>query len=301
MHISYPVVNIAAYKFVTFDADAGSRSRFLAQCTQLGLKGTILLSPEGINLFLAGAREAINSFLVWLKTDPRFADIEVKQSGSATEPFKRMLVKIKPEIITMRHPLVKPELGRAPAVAPATLKRWLDAGCDDAGRSVVLLDTRNGFEVDAGTFKGTVDYRIEKFSEFPEVVEQHRGQFEGKTIVTFCTGGIRCEKAAIHMRNVGFDNVYQLDGGILGYFEDVGGAHYQGDCFVFDHRTALNADLKPMSVVTCNACGITNTAREQPLRKAKTTDVQMQASHCPDCQQKLELSAPRFVVRRPAA
>ena len=242
---SYPVVNIAAYKFVTFDADAASRVRFLAQCTQLGLKGTILLSPEGINLFLAGAREAIDGFLAWLKADARFADIEVKESGSATQPFKRMLVKLKPEIITMRHPLIKPELGRAPIVAPATLKRWLDAGRDDAGREVVMLDTRNGFEVDAGTFDGSVDYRIEKFSELPALIAQRRQDFEGKTVVTFCTGGVRCEKAAIYMRHVGFDTVYQLDGGILKYFEDVGGVHYSGECFVFDERTAVSNTLDP--------------------------------------------------------
>ena len=252
MHIRYTVVNIAAYKFVTFDADAGSRSRFLAQCTQLGLKGTILLSPEGINLFLAGAREAIDSFLAWLKADARFADIEVKESGSATQPFKRMLVKLKPEIITMRHPLIKPELGRAPAVAPVTLKRWLDAGCDDAGRPVVMVDTRNGFEVDVGTFDGVVDYRIEKFSEFPALIERRRGDFEGKTVVTFCTGGIRCEKAAIHMREVGFESVYQLDGGILKYFEEVGNMHYRGACFVFDERRGVDAELAPLTAVTCD-------------------------------------------------
>ncbi len=243
----YPIVNIAAYKFVTFDADAASRMRFLAQCTQLGLKGTILLSPEGINLFLAGAREAIDGFMAWLRADGRFADIEVKESGSETQPFKRMLVKIKPEIITMRHPLIRPEEGRAPVVDAATLKRWLDQGGDDEGRPVVMLDTRNGFEVDVGTFEGTVDYRIEKFSEFPEMVEQHRGEFVGKTVVTFCTGGIRCEKAAIHMQAAGIESVYQLDGGILKYFEEVGSMHYRGDCFVFDERRGLDAMLLPSS------------------------------------------------------
>ena len=125
---AYPIINIAAYRFVSFDADDAARLRFLDICTQLALKGTILLSPEGINLFLAGTRTAVDTFLTWLKADPRFAQIEVKESGSPTQPFKRMLVKCKPELITMKHPLIKPELGRAPAVAPATLKRWLDSG-----------------------------------------------------------------------------------------------------------------------------------------------------------------------------
>ena len=244
---SYPFINIAAYKFVTFDADEASRLRFLAQCTERGLKGTILLSPEGINLFLAGARGAIDAFMTWLRCDACFADIEVKESGSAAQPFKRMLVKIKPEIITMRHPLIKPELGRAPVVTPLTLKRWLDAGCDDTGRPVVMLDTRNGFEVAIGSFEGAVDYRIEKFSEFPAVVAAHRLDFEGKTVVTFCTGGIRCEKAAIHMRREGLEQVYQLDGGILRYFEDVGADHYNGGCFVFDERRAVDTKLNPMT------------------------------------------------------
>lgn len=247
MSNTFPIVNIAAYKFVTFDADAATRERFLAQCTQRGLKGTILLSPEGINLFLAGVREAIDGFLAWLWTDARLANIEVKESVSATQPFKRILVKLKPEIITMRHPLIKPELGRAPAVDPATLKRWLDAEQDDAGRRVVMLDTRNGFEVDVGTFDGAVDYRIGKFSEFPDLVAQHREDFVGKTVVTFCTGGIRCEKAAIHMQAAGIESVYQLDGGILKYFEEVGSMHYRGDCFVFDERRGLDAMLLPSS------------------------------------------------------
>ena len=282
---SYPVINIAAYKFVTFDADESNRARFLAQCTQLGLKGTILLSPEGINLFLAGSRAAVDGFLAWLRADPRLADIEVKESGSETQPFRKMLVKCKAEIITMRHPLIKPELGRAPAVAPATLKRWLDAGCDDAGRSVVMLDTRNGFEVDVGTFDGAVDYRIEKFSEFPESVARHREAFDGKTVVTFCTGGIRCEKAAIHMRNTGLDSVYQLDGGILKYFEDVGGAHYQRDCFVFDGRTALNPKLEPMSANTCDTCSAMATERDQLMHRVQAPLVPTNAEHCPDCGQ----------------
>ena len=259
----YPIINIAAYRFVSFDADDAARLRFLDICTRLALKGTILLSPEGINLFLAGSRDVIDAFLAWLRTDGRMTDIEVKESGSMTQPFKRMLVKCKPELITMKHPLIKPELGRAPAVAPATLKRWLDSGHDDAGHPVVMLDTRNAFEVDVGSFDDTVDFRIAKFSDFPGVVEQHRDDFAGKTVVTFCTGGIRCEKAAIHMQNVGFERVYQLDGGILKYFEDVGGTHYSGDCFVFDHRTAVNPALAPMPDTTCSACGKTITSRER--------------------------------------
>ena len=256
-------VNIAAYKFVTFDDTEAMRPLFQAVCQQQQLKGTILLTPEGINLFLSGLRGQIDTFLAWLRGDARFADLEVKESFSAEQSHKRMLVKIKSEIITMRMPLIKPEQGRAPGVAPATLKRWLDQGHDDTGKPVVMLETRNAFEVDVGTFANTVDWRIEKFSEFPDVVAANKAQFDGKTVVTFCTGGIRCEKAAIHMKNIGYDSVYQLDGGILKYFEDVGGAHYNGDCFVFDYRTALNPQLEPTETVQCFVCRAVVTPRQQ--------------------------------------
>ncbi|MES3022419.1 MAG: sulfurtransferase [Pseudomonadota bacterium] len=256
-------VNIAAYKFITLDDLEAMRPLYQEQCKQLGLKGTILLTPEGINLFLSGPRACIDQFLAWLRSDARLADIEVKESYSEEQSHKRMLVKIKKEIITMRMPLIQPENGRAPAVEPTTLKRWLDQGHDDDGKPVVMMETRNAFEVDVGTFNNTIDYRIEKFSEFPEVIEQHREELAGKTIVTFCTGGIRCEKAAIHMKNIGYESVYQLDGGILKYFEDVGGAHYTGDCFVFDYRTALNPQLEPTTTVQCFVCRSVVTPREQ--------------------------------------
>ncbi len=277
MQSATPIVNIAAYKFITFDDTEAHRPHFQAICAELELKGTILLSPEGINLFLAGAREAIDQFLSWLRSDLRFTDIEVKESFSEKQPFNRMLVRLKREIITMKHPLIKPELGRAPAVSAADLKRWLDNGKDDTGRPVVMVDTRNAFEVDVGTFENTIDYRITKFSEFPEVIEKHKDELNDKTIVTFCTGGIRCEKAAIHMKNIGYQSVYQLEGGILRYFEDVGGAHYQGDCFVFDHRTALNPNLEETETRQCFACRAVVTPREQ------LSPLYVEGVSCPHC------------------
>ena len=158
-----------------------------------------------------------------------------------------MLVKIKREIIRMDHPAIQPAAGRAPGVDAATLKRWLDQGADDTGRPVALLDTRNAFEVDYGSFVGAIDWRIGKFTEFPAALQAHRDELAGKTIVSFCTGGIRCEKAAILMREAGVADVLQLEGGVLKYFEEVGGAHYQGDCFVFDGREALSPELKARS------------------------------------------------------
>jgi UPF0176 protein len=143
----------------------------------------------------------------------------------------------------MNHPAIVPAAVRAPAVSAATLSRWLAAGVDDAGRVVVTLDTRNDFEVDHGTFEGAIDWRISKFTEFPQALLEHKAELQDKTVVSFCTGGIRCEKAAILMREAGLDHVFQLEGGILKYFEETGGAHYRGSCFVFDERRALSADL----------------------------------------------------------
>lgn len=240
-----PVSNIAAYLFVTIDDIEPLRQQWQQRCDALSLKGTILIAPEGINLFLAGDPQAIEGFLTEVRAQPRFASLQVKYSQSESQPFRRMSVKQKKEIITMKRPLIRPEEGRAPSVDAATLARWLDAGRDDENRPVVLMDTRNAFEVDYGTFRNALDYRIGKFSDFPAEVEPRSREFDGKTVVTFCTGGIRCEKAAIVMQQAGYERVYQLDGGILKYFEDVGQKHYTGTCFVFDQREALDAGLQP--------------------------------------------------------
>jgi UPF0176 protein len=239
------VVNISCYKFVSLDDLPGWQARLAAQCEALQLKGTILLAPEGINLFLAGPRQAIDAVMTTLRADVRLADLCPKESLSETQPFKRMKVKIKREIITLHRPQIRPEAARAPAVTPERLRAWLDSGCDDDGRPVVLLDTRNAFERDLGSFADCVDFRIGKFSDFAPAVERHAADFAGRTVVTFCTGGIRCEKAALLMRDCGIERVYQLEGGILKYFEQVGGAHYQGGCFVFDAREVLGSDLRP--------------------------------------------------------
>jgi UPF0176 protein len=239
------ILNIAAYKFVALDQLPALKASMLQALATHQIKGTVLLAEEGINLFLAAPSPAIHDFLAWLRLDLRFQDLEIKQSWSAAQPFHKQLVKIKPEIIRMNHPAIRPSAGRAPAVDARTLKRWLDCGHDDEGRTVVTLDTRNTYEVDAGTFRQAIDWRLEKFTEFPQAVLDHRDELAGKTIVSFCTGGIRCEKAAIYLQEAGIEHVYQLDGGILSYFEDCGQAHFDGECFVFDDRRAVDAALKP--------------------------------------------------------
>lgn len=238
------ILNISAYRFVAIDEPFALREQLLGAAQPLGLRGTILIAHEGINLFLAGPDDAVRALLAQLGADPRFAGLEVKESWSAAQPFRKLLVKVKREIIRMNHPAIQPVEGRAPAIDAPTVKRWLDQGHDDQGRPVVTLDTRNAFEVDHGSFEGAVDWRLDKFSDFPAALQAHKDQLEGKTVVSFCTGGIRCEKAAIYMRESGLDHVWQLDGGILKYFEQTGGAHFKGNCFVFDERQALDPDLR---------------------------------------------------------
>jgi UPF0176 protein len=243
------ILNIAAYLFVNITDTASLKPQVVQRLTDLNLRGTVLLAEEGINLFLAGSEHEVRAFLLWLRQDERFARIEVKESWSELQPFKRIKVKLKREIIRMDHPTVRPIEGRGASVDAKTLKRWLDTGHDDTGRAVVMLDTRNDFEVDAGTFENTVDWRIKKFTEFPQAFLRHKQELLEKTVVSFCTGGIRCEKASIFMQREGLNHTYQLEGGILKYFEEVGGAHYTGGCFVFDEREGLLPDLRSVKEV----------------------------------------------------
>jgi UPF0176 protein len=238
------ILNLSAYKFVALPDAAALRDRLQAQAAALGLRGTILLATEGINLFIAGPESEARAFLAALRKDPRLSDLEAKESWSETLPFRHLRVKVKREIIRMNHPAIQPAEGRAPAVDARTVKRWLDQGHDDDGRPVVMLDTRNAFEVEHGTFDGAVDWKLSKFSDFPQALQQHAEELRDKTVVSFCTGGIRCEKAALVMREAGLPSVWQLEGGILKYFEETGGEHFHGKCFVFDAREALDVDLR---------------------------------------------------------
>ena len=240
------ILNIAAYRFVPVDDPSALRASFFREAEARALKGTVLVAPEGINLFLAGAEADVRGFLEALRADPRFSAILVKESWSTGVPFARLKVKLKREIIAFRREGIDPIHGPAPVVAPATLRRWLDQGCDDAGRPVLLLDTRNREEVAHGTFDRAMTLPIDDFVQLPDALEPERAQFAGATVVSFCTGGIRCEKAAPLLRDLGFGDVRQLEGGILGYFERAGGAHWQGACFVFDERVALWPDLSPV-------------------------------------------------------
>lgn len=234
------ILNIATYRFVAIDDPEAVKARLLPTANALGLKGTILLAHEGINAFLAGAETTVRTFLSILDDDPRFANLDIKESWSETMPFHKMKIKVKEEIVTFRQPQVNPALQPAPFMSPEDLKARLDRGED-----VVLLDTRNDVEVDTGTFKGALFWGNKNFTEFGEIAKQHIDELKSKTVVSFCTGGIRCEKAAPYLQSLGAKNVYQLEGGILRYFEKVGRDHYDGDCFVFDERAAVDPALAP--------------------------------------------------------
>ena len=233
--------NIAAYKFISIsEKELPALCKELKQLgVKLSLKGTILLSTEGINLFLAGEGESINDFTCYLSSYPMFKDLFYKYSYSSYIPFKKLVVKIRQEIVTFNQNNIQPEEFTAPYIDPETLREWLKSQ-----KEVVLLDTRNDFEYELGTFDQAIHLNIKNFRDFPEAIEKAQLNIE-KPIVTFCTGGIRCEKAAAYLLQQGYKEVYQLHGGILNYFGQCGGDFYQGNCFVFDDRTTLNSKLEP--------------------------------------------------------
>lgn len=240
------VLNIAAYRFVPIDDPAALADTLRERAASAGLKGTVLVAEEGLNLFLAGDEAALRGWWAALLDDPRFAGMTAKESWSEGVPFGRLKVKRKREIIRMDRPTIRPVDGRAPAVSARTLARWLDQGHDDDGRPVVMLDTRNAWEVDRGRFRDAIDWRLARFGDFPAALDAAREALAGRTVVSYCTGGIRCEKAALLMRELNVGPTWQLDGGILQYFEDLPGApHWDGDCVVFDDRSALDPQLAP--------------------------------------------------------
>jgi UPF0176 protein len=243
-------LNLATYRFVDLQNLPELRARFEAWGEQFGLKGTVLLADEGINSFLCCTHAQFEALQKELDLDPCLAGLDWKQSLSATQSFKRWKVKIKPEIVTFKKDGIRPGQQRAESVSPLTLKRWLDMGHDDEGRPVKLLDTRNDFEVAQGTFNHAIDPNIQKFSDLPDWIAQQDESLKQDRIVSFCTGGIRCEKSALYMAAQGYSKVSQLEGGILRYFEEVGTDHWQGSLFVFDDRRGVDPSLKPISPMT---------------------------------------------------
>lgn len=236
------IINLSAYQFTLLDNLPAWRDQLKAVSAAGRLRGAILLSPAGINFFVAGERASIDALLAAIRTLPGLADLTPKESESDEQPFNRMLVKIKKEIIAFGVAGIDPARRPTAKLPARPLKLWLDEG-----RPVTLLDTRNDYEVRLGTFRGAVSAGIDNFRDFPQAAGRLPAELKEQPIVMFCTGGIRCEKAGPFMEQAGFKNVLQLDGGILKYFEECGGAHYEGECFVFDQRRKRDHGLAPQS------------------------------------------------------
>ena len=270
--MSGSIKNIAGYRFVDLDDRDALQSSLRSLCVDLGLKGTVLLAPEGINFFLAGRSTSIDAFIDDLEKDKRFADIPLKVSFTDYQPFNRMNVRKKNEIISVGLDHIRPAEMTGEEIEPTDFKAMLDAG-----EPVHVLDTRNDYELRVGTFENAIDLNIRTFRAFPEAIERLPASMKDEPVVMFCTGGIRCEKASAIMMEAGFTNVKQLKGGVLGYFESVGGDHWNGDCFVFDQRVAVNPSLKETDLVVCFAC------REPLSSEEQTSPDYVIGVSCPYC------------------
>lgn len=252
----------ALYKFVRLDDYKSLREPLLKLMEANAVRGTLLLAHEGINGTVAGSHEAIDALLAWLKADPRLADTVYKESFSDEMPFYRSKVKLKKEIVTMGVEGIDPRQVVGTYVKP---KDW-NALISDP--DVVLVDTRNDYEVNIGTFKSAINPRTETFREFPQYVKENLDPKKHKRVAMFCTGGIRCEKSTAYLKEQGFDEVYHLEGGILKYLEEVPKEQslWQGECFVFDNRVAVNHDLEQGRYDQCYACRypITEEDKQRP-------------------------------------
>lgn len=284
------ITNISTYQFAELSDLKSLRERLLAQCKSKGLKGTILLSTEGINMFVAGARADIDELIADLRTVPGLEKLTPKYSESDHQPFSRMLVRIKKEIIAFGVEGINPARRTSPKLPPKELKRWLDEG-----RPVTLLDTRNDYEVKLGTFRNAKAIGIDQFRQFPDAARQLPDSMKEQPIVMFCTGGIRCEKAGPFMEKEGFSQIYQLDGGILKYFEECGGEHYDGECFVFDQRVGVDPALRETDSSQCFNC-------LTPLTEADQEDPRyVPSKSCPYCFKTTEQQMAENIARRHAA
>jgi UPF0176 protein len=261
------------YKFVRLENYQEMRQPLQKTMEDNCVKGTLLLANEGINGTVAGTREGIDALLAWLQSDDRLADISYKESFDDEMPFYRTKVKLKKEIVTMGVEGIDPRHVVGTYVKP---KDW-NALISDP--DVVLVDTRNDYEIEIGTFEGAVNPHTETFREFPEYVARNLDNTKHKKVAMFCTGGIRCEKSTAYMKEQGFEEVYHLEGGILKYLEEVPKEEtmWQGECFVFDNRVAVNHDLEKGSYEQCHACRLPITEEDM------ASDKYEQGISCPHC------------------
>ena len=266
------IANITGYKFTPIEDELHLKETILRRSINLNLKGTVLISSKGLNFSVSGTKNNIDKFIVFIHSDSRFADVDVKITYNAYQPFRKMLVRIKKEIISMGIEEIDPFKFTGQKISPKELNKKLNNN-----ENIVLLDTRNEYEVRLGTFKNAIDLNLDSFRDFPKEIEKLRKKLNGKEVVMFCTGGIRCEKASALMLKNGFENIQQIDGGVINYFKETGGRHWNGDCFVFDDRVALDKDLLETDYVLCFRC-------REPLNKEEIGSEKYKIDeYCPYC------------------
>lgn len=266
------IANITGYKFTPITDTKLLQEKIINLSEENNLKGTVLISDKGINFSVAGLIENTSKFVKVIKKDKQFSDIDIKTTFNEYQPFRKMLVRIKKEIISMGVDEINPYEFTGEKIKPVELNKKLDAGED-----VILLDTRNEYEVRLGTFENAIDLNLDSFRDFPTKINGLREQIGDKEIVMFCTGGVRCEKASALMLKSGFKNVKQIDGGVINYFKETGGAHWNGDCFVFDDRVALDKELNETDYVLCFRC-------REPLNKDEIASEYYKIDeYCPYC------------------
>jgi len=271
------IVVAALYKFVALPDYKAFSGPLKDRCEALGLKGTLLVAHEGINGTVAGSREGIDGLLAYLRADQRLADLEHKESPSDEQPFYRMKVKLKKEIVTMGVEDIDPRRSVGTYVAPTDWNRLI------SDPEVLVIDTRNHYEYAIGSFERALDPQTDSFREFPQYVQDNLDPGQYKKVAMFCTGGIRCEKATAYMKEQGFEEVYHLQGGILKYLEEVPAEQslWRGECFVFDNRVAVDHQLQPGSYDQCHGC-------RHPITEAdKQSDKYMKGVSCPLCYDRL--------------
>ena len=266
------VVNIAGYKFEPLVDPIDLVSLYQKKCDELELKGTMLISKNGINFSLAGTQKATDTIVAFLEEDNRFLNIPLKVTYSETQPFRRMKVRLKKEIISLGRKDINPRELTGERISPQDLKNLLDNKED-----VLVLDTRNEYETRVGKFENAIDLNLDTFRDFPKAIESLPEEYKDKQIVMYCTGGIRCEKASAVMMKAGFADVKQLEGGVLDYFKETGGAYWEGDCFVFDERVALDTKLNETDYIYCYICREPLSAEEKSSPDFKINE------HCPYC------------------
>ena len=265
-------LNVAGYKFEPLENLDSLIPEFQNKCDQLGLKGSVYLSPNGINFSIAGTEKNIDTYIEFMEEDSRFRDIPLKKTFSETQPFRRMKVRLKKEIISLGRDDINPRELTGDYISPRELFEMYETKED-----VIVLDTRNEYETRVGLFENAVDLQLDTFRDFPSAIEKLPEEYKDKQIVMYCTGGIRCEKASAVMMKAGFPDVKQLEGGVLDYFKETGGAYWNGDCFVFDERVALDKELKETEYIYCYICREPLSAEEKASPDFKINE------YCPYC------------------